>query len=160
MSCRRASLFLVGLLCWIASASAVAQTTEINGHINGFEVCAQSLPEELCFGYASFVGTFVGKINGNDTTAAFVVRVKHEPLVYENQGVTHVTEGDWAIILNQSTAIVGTVAPGGTLTFRNNNTFAVDLTLPITGNGTAYFDGTLNHNIVPPPVTGRVFTKK
>jgi hypothetical protein len=110
--------------------------------------------------WASFVGTFVGKINGNDTTAAFVVRVKHEQLVYENQGVTHVTEGDWALILNQSTAIVGTVAPGGTLTFRKNNTFAVDLTLPITGNGTAYFDGTLNHNIFPPPVTGRVFTKK
>ncbi|HEU4498888.1 MAG TPA: hypothetical protein VFR60_06090 [Sphingomicrobium sp.] len=153
---RHVSLFLMGVLCCISSASAVAQTTAINGHINGIEVCAQSL--EICRGYASFVGTFVGKINGNDTTAAFAVRVKHESLNETNQGVTMVMDGDWMIVLDANTAITGTVA-GGTLTFRPNNTFAVDLTLPITQGGTATFDGTLNHNVFPPTITGRLRSK-
>jgi hypothetical protein len=74
----RVSLFLMGLLFCIASATAVAQTTAINGHINGIELCAQSL--WFCEGYAVFAGTFTGKVNGNDTTAAFTVRVKHDPL--------------------------------------------------------------------------------
>jgi hypothetical protein len=154
---RRVSLFLMGLLCWIASATAVAQT-EINGHVHGIEVCAQSLPEEICFGYASFVGTFVGKINGNDTTAAVAVRVQHNPLDETNQGVTLVNLGDWILILDGNTYILGTVA-GGTLTFRNNNTFAVDLTLPIKDNGTAYFDGTLDHRVLPATFMGRFRTK-
>jgi hypothetical protein len=156
---RRVTLFLIGLLCWIASATAQAQTTAINGHINGIEVCAQSL--EICGGYASFVGTFVGKINGNDSTAAWAVRVTHDPLNETKQGVTLVTSGSWILVLDAKTAIAGTVAPGGTLTFRPNNTFAVDLTLPITqgGTGTANFDGTLNHNVIPPPITGRLHSK-
>jgi hypothetical protein len=155
---RRVSLFLMGLLCWIASATAVAQTTAINGHVSGWEVCAQSLPEEICGGYASFAGAFVGKINGNDTTAAVAIRVKHDDLKYGNQEVTLVNLGDWILVLDANTAIVGTVA-GGTLTFRKNNTFAVELTLPITGNDIAYFDGTLNHNVFPPTFTGRLRTK-
>jgi hypothetical protein len=155
---RRITLFLIGLLYCIASGTAAAQTA-INGHINGIEVCAQSL--EFCGGYASFVGTFVGKINGNDTTAAWAVRVTHDPLNETNQGVTLVTSGNWILVLGANNAIAGTVAPGGTLTFRPNNTFAVDLTLPITegGTGTANFDGTLNHNVIPPPITGRLRSK-
>ena len=156
---RPVRFFLMGLLCWVASTTAVAQTTAINGHINGIEVCAQSI--EICGGYASFVGTFVGKINGNDTTAAFASRVKHENLNETKQGITLVREGDWLLALDANTAIGGTVAPGGTLTFRPNNTFAIDLTLPITlgGSGTAIFDGTLNHNVFPPTVTGRFRSK-
>jgi hypothetical protein len=154
---RRVSLFLIGFLCCIASATAVAQI-QINGHVHGIEVCAQSLPEEICFGYASFVGTFVGKINGSDTTATAAIRVRHDPLNETNQGVTLVNEGDWILILGGSSYIRGTVA-GGTLTFRNNNTFAGDLTLPITGNGTAYFDGTLDHRVLPPTFMGRLRTK-
>ena len=44
---------------------------------------------------------------------------------------------------------------------KNNNTFIVDLTLPITegGSGAAMFDGTLNHNVFPPMVTGRLRSK-
>jgi hypothetical protein len=155
----RVSLFLMGLLFCIASATAVAQTTAINGHINGIELCAQSL--WFCEGYAVFAGTFTGKVNGNDTTAAFTVRVKHDPLNETKQGVTSVNEGAWILVFNANTAIAGTVDPGGTLTFRPNNTFAVDLTLTIKegGSGKANFDGTLNHNVFPPPITGRLHTK-
>ena len=82
--------------------------------------------------------------------------VTHDELVETNQGVTTVDEGgEWALIF-PDTAIKGTVGAGGTLKFRQNNTFVVDLTLPITegGSGTAMFDGTLNHNVFPPTATG------
>jgi hypothetical protein len=157
---RRFNPFLMGLLCWVAAATANAQTTAINGHINGIEVCAQSL--EICGGYAVFVGTFVGKVNGNDTTAAFTVRVTHESLNETKQGITLVTAGDWLLVLSSNTAIGGTVDPGGTLTFRQNNTFALDLILTITagGSGKANVDGTLNHNVFPPTVTARLRSSK
>ena len=50
---------------------------------------------------------------------------------------------------------------GGTLKYhKNNNTFTVDLTLPIEGSSsTAMFDGTLNHNVFPPTATGRLRSK-
>lgn len=152
----RVSFFLIGLLSYVAWASAVAQTTALNGHINGIEFCFQSVPE--C-GYAGFVGTFTGKVNGNDTTAVFTARVNHAvPLNETNRGVTAVTEGEWSLI-TPNTTIKGTVK-GGTLTFHQNNTFAVDLTLPIEGSSsTAMFDGTLNHNVFPPTVTGRLRSK-
>lgn len=153
---RLVSVSLIGLLSCVAWTSAVAQTTSINGHINGIESCFQF----VC-GYAEFVGTFTGKVNGNDTTGVFRARVTHDELVETNQGVTTVDEGgEWALIL-PDTAIKGTVGAGGTLRFRQNNTFAVDLTLPITegGSGTAMFDGTLNHNVFPPTATGRLRSK-
>lgn len=153
---RLVSVSLIGLLSCVAWTSAVAQTTSINGHINGIESCFQF----VC-GYAEFVGTFTGKVNGNDTTGVFRARVTHDELVETNQGVTMVDEGgEWALIL-PDTAIKGTVGAGGTLRFRQNNTFAVDLTLPITegGSGTAMFDGTLNHNVFPPTATGRLRSK-
>ena len=145
---------LIGLLSCVAWASAVAQTTAINGHINGIESCFQF----IC-GYAEFVGTFTGKVNGNDTTGVFKAQVTHESLDETNQGVTTVTGGEWSLITT-NTVIKGTVLQGGTLKFHQNNTFAVELTLPITGSSsTAMFDGTLNHNVFPPTATGRLRSK-
>jgi hypothetical protein len=152
---RLISVSMIGVLSCVAWASAVAQTTAINGHINGIESCFQF----LC-GYAEFVGTFTGKVNGSDTTGVFRARVTHGDLVETNQGVTTVDQGgEWALIL-PNTVIKGTVGAGGTLKFHQNNTFAVDLPLLIEGSSsTAMFDGTLNHNVFPPTATGRLRSK-
>lgn len=151
---RLVSVSLIGLLSCVAWASAVAQPTAINGHINGIESCFQF----IC-GFAEFVGTFTGKVNGNDTTGVFkATEIKHDPLNETNQGVTAVTGGEWSLI-TPNTTVKGTVK-GGTLTFHQNNTFAVELTLPITdSSSTAVFDGTLNHNVFPPTATGRLRSK-
>jgi hypothetical protein len=156
---RRMTLYLLGFLYLIASATAVAQTTPtINGRVNGIEFCAQS----LC-GYAWFAGTFIGKVGdlGNNT-AAWVVRVTHDSLDQTNKGVTLVTGGDWMLVLSGDVSVSGTIDPGGTLTYRaGNNTFDVDLALTITqgGSGKLNFDGTLNHSVFPPPITGRMSSK-
>lgn len=153
---RRMSLYLWGFLYFIASATAIAQTTPtINGRVTGIELCSQS----LC-GYAWFAGTFVGKVGDlGDTTAAWAVRVTHDSLNQANKGVTSVTGGDWILVLNGDVSISGTIDPGGTLTYRaGNNTFDVDLTLTISqgGSGKVSFDGTLNHSVFPPPITGKM----
>ena len=153
----RVSFFLIGCLSSFVWASAAAQTA-INGHINGVEYCFQSIPG--C-GQAEFIGTFTGTINGNDTTAVFIAKVSHADLNYTSPPyVTAVTGGEWSLY-NLDTTIKGTVANGGTLKYhKNNNTFTVDLTLPIEGgSSTAMFDGTLNHNVFPPTVTGRLRSK-
>ena len=148
------SFSLIGLLSCVAWVSAVAQTTAINGHINGIESCFQF----IC-GYAEFVGTFTGKVNGNDTTGVFKAQVRHGSLDETKQGVTAVKGGEWSLI-TPNTIIQGTVQAGGTLKFHQNNTFAVELTLPITNSiSTAMFDGTLNHNVFPPTATGRLRSK-
>jgi hypothetical protein len=156
---RRISLCLWGLLWLIASATAIAQTTPaINGRINGIEFCWQ----DVC-GYAWFGGTFIGKVGDlGNTSGAWVVRVTHESLNETNRGVTSVTGGDWMLNVGGGVSISGTIDPGGTLTYRaGNNTFDVDLTLTITqgGSGKVEFDGTLNHNFIPPPITGRLSSK-
>ena len=159
---RRISFFLIGLLSSFAWASAIAQTT-INGYINGAEYCFQSEPNDLCGGdYAGFAGVFSGTINGNETIAFFDAKVTHQELNYTKPPfVTLVTGGEWSLY-NFHTTIKGTVATqGGTLKYhKNNNTFTVDLTGSITegGTGTVRFDGTLNHNDLPPTITGQFRT--
>jgi hypothetical protein len=156
MRTRRVSL-LMGLVCFIASATAIAQTPDINGRIYGIEFCAQSA--SICDSKAQFVGTFIGKVGElRDTSAAWYVAVTHEsPLNETNNGTTKVTGGYFSLVLKGDVSISGTIDPGGTLTYHaGNNTFDVDLTLTITQGGKAKVDVTLNHGVFPPTVTGRM----
>jgi hypothetical protein len=155
---RHLSLFFLGLLCITASATAVAASQPvINGTINGFEVCPQSVP--VCGGKAWFVGKFAGQVGKfRHTTGSFSVAITHDTLNQQDEGITQITGGDWLIVIKQGNqAISGTVQSGGSLTYHAaSNTFDVALTLVITqgGSGTVSFQGTLDHNDFPPTITG------
>ena len=155
---RRASLFLLGLLSWIASATAIAQPTpDINGRINGFEYCFQSLGD-ACDYKAKFTGTFIGKVGDfRDVAAVWDIELKHDDLNYENRGQTPIfpQDGVWKLILSNSVVISGTI-DGGTLTYRaGSNSFDVKMTLTATqGGGKVNVDAVLNHNVFPPTATG------
>ena len=157
--CRPVSLFLSGLLCLIASATAVAQSQPvIAGAIHGHEVCPQAI--EFCGGRAWFAGKFVGQLlDQGPSTGSFLVGVSHEALNQTDGGVTQITGGEWVIVLKQDRQLIsGMVQPGGTLTYRAaSNAFDVALTLLIThgnGSGTGTFRGVLDHNPFPPEIIG------
>ena len=156
---RPVSVFLSGLLCVIASATALAQTPPVLvGAIHGHEVCPQAI--EFCGGRAWFAGKFVGQLlDQGPTTGSFLVGVSHDALNQTDGGLTQITGGEWAIVLKQDRQLIlGIVQPGGTLTYRAaSNAFDVALMLLIThgdGSGTVNFQGVLDHNPFPPEIIG------
>ena len=157
---RTVTSFLSGLLCCVASATALAQTPPaLVGAIHGHEVCPQSI--EFCGGRAWFAGKFVGQLpDRGHSTGSFLVGVTHEALNQTEGGVTQITGGEWVIVLKQDRQLIsGMVQPGGTLTYRAaSNVFDIGLTLAIThGNGsggTVNFRGALDHNPFPPEIIG------
>jgi hypothetical protein len=153
---RPVSLFLLGLLCVIASARAVASEPVITGTINGWEVCPQEF--SFCGGKAWFAGKFVGQVgNKQHASGSFLVGVSHESLNETDGGITNVTGGEWFIVIKQGKQeISGTIQPGGTLAYDlETNSFAVLLTLQVTsGTGLVYFKGTLFHDPFPPEIIG------
>ena len=158
---RRVSLFLLGLLCWIASATAIAQTTpDINGRINGIEYCFQSLGD-VCDYKAKFTGTFIGKVDRfRDVAAIWDIELKHDDLNYEDGSQTRILpdDGVWKLILSNGVVISGFIDPGGTLTYHaGSNSFDVKMTLTATqGGGKVNVEAVLNHNVFPPTATGRM----
>jgi hypothetical protein len=155
MTTRRTSLLWGLLLCLIASTSVAAASPQpLVGTIDGVEICPQSFP--LCSNGALFTGGFTGKINGKRTRGAFLVQVSHAPLQTQLGAVTAVTGGSW-IIRTKKGDLAGTIV-GGNLTANTDNTFDVVLTLQITegGSGTATFAGVLDHNELPPTITGTI----
>ena len=157
---QRVSFFLIGLLSSVVWTSAVAQTTpDINGRINGFEYCFQSLGD-ACDYKAKFTGTFIGKVGKfRDTAAVWNIELKHGDLNYEDGGQTPIFQQDgvWKLILSNSVVISGTI-DGGTLTYlAGSNSFDVKMTLTATqGGGKVNVDALLNHNVFPPTATGRM----
>lgn len=156
---RPVSLYLLALLCMIASATAVAQSQPvITGTINGYEVCPQAIG--FCGGKAWFAGKFVGQVGDTGfSTGSFLVGVSHDALNLTEGGVTQITGGEWVIVTKQSLQeISGTIQPGGTLTYHAaSNAFDLALALlisPNDGSGTVNFRGTLDHNPFPPETVG------
>jgi hypothetical protein len=159
---RPVSLFLSGLLWVMASTSALAASQPpIAGTIQGHEVCPQFIA--FCGGKAWFAGKFIGQVGTvGIVTGSFLVGVSHDSLNQTDGAVTHITGGEWVIVIKQNTQeISGTVQPGGTLTYRaGSNAFDVALTLvlsPNDGSGTVTFQGILDHNPFPPEVIGMLF---
>jgi hypothetical protein len=160
--CRPVSLSLLGLLCVIASATAVAQSQPvIIGTINAHEVCPQSVG--FCGGKAWFAGKFVGQVGETVfATGSVLVGVSHDALNQTDGGVTQITGGEWVIVIKQSLKeISGTIQPGGTLTYHAaSNAFDLAVMLVISpgdGSGTVNFRGTLDHNPFPPETVGMLF---
>jgi hypothetical protein len=156
---RLVRLFLLGLLCSVASATAVAASQPaITGTIHGHEVCPQAI--SFCGGKAWFAGKFVGHLANNvPVTGSFLVGVSHESLNQTDGGTTQATGGEWVIVIKQvPQELSGTIQPGGTLTYHAaSNAFFVALTLVISpndGSGTFNFQGVLDHNPFPPEITG------
>jgi hypothetical protein len=160
---RRVGLFLLGVLCCVASLTAVAQSAPVVvGTVNGTEWCLQEWP--WCGDRAWFAGKFVGQVgNFKHTSGAFTAGVHHDSLNTSQEGApTNITEGVWYLVIKQgNNTVAGTVA-GGTLTYHTNNTFDIVLTMNVTqssigtASGTAYFKGTLDHNDLPPTVIGTI----
>jgi hypothetical protein len=157
---RPVSLSLSGLLCVIASATALAQTPPVLvGAFHGHEVCPQAI--EFCGGRAWFAGKFVGQLlDQGPSTSPVLVGASHNALNQTDGGVTQITGGEWVIVLKQDRQLIsGIVQPGGTLTYRAaSNAFDVALMLLIThgdGSGTVInFWGVLDHNPFPPEIIG------
>ena len=158
---RPLTLFLSGLLCVIASATAVAQSQPaITGMIQGHEVCPQFI--EFCGERAWFAGKFVGQVGGSaPVSGSFLVGVSHgSPLNQSEGGTTPLTGGEWVIVIGEQKQLIsGTVQPGGTLTYHvpPANAFDITLTLVIAHGpvgGTVNFRGLLAHNPFPPEVIG------
>jgi hypothetical protein len=155
---QRLSLFLLALVCSIASAAAIAASQPvISGSINGFEIC----PESVC-GKAYFAGRFAGQVgNFRNTSGSFSVALTHDSLNETDGATTLITGGEWLIVIKQGNrAFSGAVQPGGTLIYHSeSNTFDVALTLLLTqgGSGTVSFQGTLDHNDFPPSIVGTLF---
>jgi hypothetical protein len=155
---RPVRVFLSGLLCVIASATALAQSQPVLvGAIHGHEICPQAI--EFCGGRAWFAGKFVGQLLDGHSTGSFLVGVSHDALNQTDGGVTQITGGEWVIVLKQDRQLIsGIVQLGGTLTYRAaSNAFDVALMLLIThgdGSGTVNFQGVLDHNPFPPEIIG------
>ena len=149
--------FVLGLLCVIASASAVAQSQPpMTGIIDGHEVCPQFI--QFCGGRAWFAGKFVGQVvNKAPSSGSFLVGVSHESLNQTEGGITQITGGEWVIVTGQERQLIsGVVQPGGTLSYHPaSNAFDVALTLLLSdGSGTVNFRGMLAHNPFPPQIIG------
>lgn len=136
----------------IASVPLVAASTpQISGTVSGIELCEQA----LC-GEAVFAGGFAGKIDHRKATGVFWTGITHDPLQETDGGVTQITGGTW-MIRTKTAVFTGVVQPGGTLTYDlETNTFAVTLTMIVLdgGVGTLQFNGTLDHSVFPPTITG------
>jgi hypothetical protein len=138
----------MGLLCLIAPMS-LAAAPPIEGTIAGVEVC----PQDWCRNGAIFTGTFYGKVDGKRTSGVFLVQVSHTSLA---EGL--VTGGSW-IVRTRRGDVGGTITDGKLATNDGGITFEVNLTLQITGGGTATFIGLLDHSglkeEIPEPPTIR-----
>jgi hypothetical protein len=123
------------------------------GTIDGVEICPQSF--SICSNGALFAGSFTGTVSGKHTRGSFLVQASHaSPLQTQPGAVTAVNGGSW-IIRTRKGDLAGTIT-GGTLTATEDNTFLVALTMQITegGSGTRTFTGVLDHNELPPTITG------
>lgn len=149
---RPVSLFLLGLLCVIASARAVASDPVVTGTVNAVEVCPQPIP--WCGGKSWFAGKFVGQVNQiQNATGSFLVGVGYVDLSDETQGdITQITGGDWLIVVTQGKRkiqeIAGTILPfpDSKLIYNGDNTFTGLVKLQVSGNGFICVQGLLDHN--------------
>jgi hypothetical protein len=149
---RPVSLFLLGLLCVIASARAVAQSEPtITGTVNGVEVCPKPIP--WCGGKSWFAGKFVGQVDQiQNATGSVLVGVGYVSLEDTNPGdPTMITGGDWLIVIKQGKReISGTILPfpESWLTYNGDKTFTASVKLQVSppGNGVVWVKGILDHN--------------
>ncbi|HEU4350992.1 MAG TPA: hypothetical protein VFR66_03870 [Burkholderiales bacterium] len=147
------SLFLLGSLCVIASARAVASDPVVTGLIHGPEICPKPLP--FCGDKSWFGGKFVGQVGQlPNATGSYLVGVGYVELKDTNPGdITIITEGDWLIAIKQGKRqISGTILPfpASWLTYNGDaeKTFAASVTLALSppGTGLVCVQGILDHN--------------
>ena len=138
-------LSLAGLaIITLLVTQVVASEPAITGHVEGLELC----PESLC-GAAFFIGKFTGRVNQRRATGGFFVSINHDPLPAPGRSV-NITGGDWTIRANLR-LFSGEVL-GGTISNNGDNTFAVEAVLQVTfgGSGEIFVRGELDHNQFPP----------
>lgn len=161
MTIRRVSL-LVGLLCLVASMSVAGAppTPKLDGKISGVEFpCWQA----VC-GFATFAGTFNGKVIGEHTTGHVAALVTHGDLPTKPGDTAIINEGGYWLIWTSLGNFEGTVGEGSTLSATKNvNRFDVTVNLQMNGL-TGKFVGVLDHSGLakqppePPTFMGDVFS--
>ena len=143
-----APLLFVVSIAGAAPAQAAAIPV-INAAAFGIELC----PQSIC-GSAIFVGVINGQVGTNPyATGTFAVSVIHEDL--PAPGLQSAITGGVFDIRVGLRRIRGVVA-GGSLTNSGDGTFAVAMTLVATDGSLLTFQGTLNHNVFPPTITGTI----
>ena len=150
---RHLSVFVLAVVLAVSAVTVRADSIPvIAGGVSGLELCQQS----VC-GAAIFVGVFRGPVGAN--TRAFgtiAVAVTHEDLPEPGETAA-ITGGLWVLQLLSGRSFSGAIA-GGVLLNNGDDTFALDVRMPLLsgGVGELSFGGTLSHVTFPPTIFGAI----
>lgn len=150
---KKLSLAGLAIIALLAAQQGVASEPAITGHIEGLELC----PQSLC-GAAFFVGKFAGRVDQRRASGGFFVSIDHEPLPDPGQSA-NITGGEWTIRANLR-LFSGEVL-SGTIFNNGDNTFALEAVLQVTfgGSGEIFVRGDLDHNNFPPTINADLSQK-
>jgi hypothetical protein len=147
---------MITLALTLASATPLfAQSdTSLSGAVSGRELCEQA----VC-GSAIFAAVFAGQIDGRPAVGLAIGGILHEsPLPQVVDDCVDIRGGRWSISTLRRT-LAGTVEQeGGTICYKGDLKFDVNLTMDIDqgGSGKAHLRVTLDHGPFPPTVKGLI----
>ena len=144
---------LVTVALTLASAAPLfAQNTSLSGAVSGRELCEQA----VC-GSAIFAAVFAGQIDGKPAVGLAIGGILHEsPLPQLVDDCVAIRGGRWSISTLRRTLAGSVDQEGGTICYKGNLEFEVNLTMNIDqgGSGDAHLTVTLDHKPFPPTVKG------
>jgi hypothetical protein len=146
------SAVLTVALTLVSTAPLFAQTHSLSGAVSGRELCEQA----VC-GSAIFAAVFAGQIDGRPAVGLALGGILHEsPLPQIEDECVGVRGGRWSISTLRQT-LAGTVGEeDGTICYKGDLKFEVNLTMNIDQGGTSHLRVTLDHGQFPPTVKGLI----
>jgi len=136
-----------------SAAPLFAQTdTSLTGAVSGRELCEQA----VC-GSAIFAAVFAGQIDGRPAVGLALGGILHETPLPQIEGeCVDILGGRWSISTLRRTLAGNVEQQGGTICYKGDLKFEVNLTMDIDqgGSGKAHLRVTLDHGPFPPTVKG------
>jgi len=148
----RSAIITLALTLTSAAPLFAQSDTSLIGAVSGRELCEQA----VC-GSAIFAAVFAGQIDGRPAVGLALGGIVHEtPLPNIVGACVDILGGRWSISTLRRTLAGSVEQEGGTICYKGDLKFDVNLTMDIDqgGSGKAHLQVTLDHGPFPPTVKG------